>query len=369
MKKTAFCLLMMMFGFMGKNVYAYDWAAHYRTLHIQMQYTKSTKDFQIKTLFPFHLPDNLPAPPVFKGMKGTISSYTHVYRKAGQEQTFSETLFSLSFSDKACPVYAELSNSWQDYFVKYRPYPLTTNIIKQTQGDREETLTLDFMHPYGIPLDFGKSGCILAYFDGTDFQNMPYTVKLDLQLKYSFVPLVKGLDAEFLIGFSNDNALPRLNAYSVLPVTDSVHYKDGIIRPGTIVDVNGNISASGLAPHTKGNWYVRYVTAVYKNGSCQKAFKNHAPTKFFWNDHTGTRSIPNHSSVFWPTTEIISDFIVNGKDNKTVMHEVSGNRKLPIHVEEGDCVVQAAMPFGDRTTGDKGAANTEFQVYVNSIPD
>lgn len=264
-------------------------------------------------------------------------------------------------------------------------FGLFGNIVKQSQGapapdGLTKTFNVEVDNQYGIPLDLTKNGCGVVYFDGTDFQNQPYTIQADLQLKYTFTPIKVMLDGEFTID-SDNKTHSRLNAYTIVPVKSGKGPGNGqVIRPGTIVSVNGNIVASGIYQATKDDWFVRYVTAVYKNNSCKVAFKDRLdknqelPNKFTTNSPTGTATIPNPSSALWDTSKIISDFTVVGNGHQTILAHAHGNNNLPVHVEDGDCVVQVALPHGGNTQDDSApngshALNTESQVSIMYIPD
>lgn len=367
------CINSLFFGmlFSVTSVWAENPKEHYRTLHVQAELTKQTKSFQVKHLFPFHFPNDLPGKPVFKGVTGQFSTTTQAkLDKDDKDITFSETLFAVDYASNNCPKVGEAVSSYQDLANKYTRYSLVQNIVKQTKGNSTQVSDVDYILPkdIGISVNTGDEGCGIVVFDGTDFTGNPYTMKVDLQLKYTFEPITKGLDGEFVIGAYNIKN-PTLNAYIVLPVKSGSGKGYGVLRPGIIYAVNGNVATSAVSIHNKGNWFVRYITAVYKKNSCQIAFKNHRPTKFQWNDKTGTGNNPNPSSVFWPDVTIISDFTSAGKDRDSVMAQANGNKKLPIHVEDGDCVVQVALPYGDRTTGSGSNMNMESQVYIRTVPD
>lgn len=355
--------------FVSLSAFAVEPSEHYRTLHVQAEFTKESKDFQVKNLFPFYFPKDLPGTPVLKGVKGQFSTRTQAkLDKNGQDITVSETLFGADYATNRCPKAGEPASSYQDYYGKYRRHGLFGNIVKQTKGDTTQVSDIDMTFKFGKVIDVGTKGCGIIIFDGTDFNNKPYTMKVDLDLKYTFEPITTSLGGEFIVGADNQKH-PALNAYVVLPVKKGPGKGYNVLRPGTIYSVGGNIASAATYSKTKGHWFIRYITAVYKKNSCQIAFKNHSGEKFFWNDKTGTENKPNPSSVFWPDVTIISDFTVAGKDRESIMKQVNPNHKLPIHIEDGDCVVQAALPYGDSTTVAGSHMNTEFQVAVQSIPD
>lgn len=341
---------------------------HYRTLDIKATYTNQSKDFTVKHLFPFHLPENLPGKPVFKGLSGTYTIHAEpTYNAQGQEVTYAETLFGIAYSSNSCPQPGEAVNGYADYDNKYDPHSLAGQILKQTEGGKDQSSMVNYINPYDIKLNINKNGCLFTLFDGTDFQGKNYTIQVDLKLLYSFEPLAVGLDAEMIVDFSNKTN-PTLNAYVVVPVTNADKVTGVVMKPGTLINVAGNIASSSIYAPNKGHWFIRYITAIYQKQSCQEAFPKHQKGKFTWNDHTGTSSKRNESSLFWPTTKIISDFTVMGKDRESVTTQMEAH-DMPVHVEEGDCLVQAAIPYGDSTTVNGTNDNIEFQVFANYIPD
>ncbi|CAI3953549.1 unnamed protein product [Commensalibacter communis] len=372
---SALCAFTLFLGSTASK--AIDFPEHYRTLDVHQEFTKQSTDFKVKNVFPFFLPDNLPGVPVFKGAKGQFSTtaQANLDPTTNQDITSSETLFGVEYVTDRCPKAGQEVYAMDQSFPGIH-YSLIGNIVKQTQGNKTQVSNIDFMNSYGIPMNMGKNGCGVLYFDGSDFQNKPYAMKADLQLKYTFQPISIGLDGEFIIS-ANNQVKPALNAYVVIPVTAGEGKGQGVIRPGTVFAVSGNISTAGVDSKVKGNWYVRYITAVYKNNSCQIAFKNHSATKFFWNDNTGialdantgTSTSPNNSSALQTTATIIADFTVAGKDRESIMRQVNGNQNLPVHVEDGDCVVQAALPYGDSTSNSATNMNMESQTQVVYIPD
>ena len=356
-----------MFGFLCSTTMAEEKTPyHYRTLSMKAEMTKQTKDFVIKNLSPFYFPDNLPGKPIVKEITGTLSTTTQArFDAKGNETTYSETLFSVNYSAKACPAPGEGIDG-VGYFYKFPPIGLFAAIVKQVQGGTVTT-PVHFKDPSGIPIPVTKKGCFFITFDGSDFAGKPYTMKADLQIKYTFEPRWARLDGEFLLG-SGNKVTPTLNAYAVLPVT-SKRPKGNVILPGTITAIRGNVASSAIAPDGKDRWSVRYVTAVYKKNTCQIAFKHHNPEKFFWNDFTGTAHQPNPSAALWPSSVILSDVNAEGVGRQSVMTNVRETKNFLVHVEEGDCVVQAAMPFGTHETLRGSGINSEYQVDVQYIPD
>lgn len=354
------------------SVFAEEPHQHYRTLHVQAEVTKQTKNFQVKNIEPFYFPKGLPGKIVYLGAKGTFSTTTtqEKLNKAGKDVTYSETLFGVEASADKCPKEGETVGSYPEYAGKYQKRTfMVGSIVKQTQANSTKDVKVDVMLPYGTPVLMGPKGCGIVVFDGSDFNDKPYTMKVDLELKYTFEPIITSLGAELTLDADNQTHF-RLNGYEVVLVKSGpFHTNERVIRPGTIYAVNGNIMTSGVYAKNKGHWFVRYITAVYKHNSCQVAFKNHSPRSFTWNDKTGTSTTPNPSSVFGPDVTIISDETAEGDGRGAVNTIVKSNKNLPIHVEEGDCVVQAALPYGDSTTGNGTNMNSEFFVYTQSIPD
>lgn len=302
-------------------------------------------------------------------MKGQFSTKTQANLDAnGKDITYSETLFNVVYLPKTCPKAGDGILSIDSAYGVGNGIGLAGGIVKQTKGDTTQVYDFDFTNKYDIVLKSVNNGCGIVYFDGSDFQGKPYTMAADFDIKYTFAPVTTMLDGEFIIDPDNKDK-HTLNAYIVAPVTKGAGPGHGVIRPGTIFAVDGNISTASDNPNTKGNWFVRYITAVYKNNSCQVAFKNHPASKFFWNSNTGVGSAPNPTPSLWPTAKIISDFTVAQTDRGTIIRQLHGNENLPIHVEDGDCVVQVGMPYGDSTTDPNSHLNMESQANVKSIPD
>lgn len=375
---STLCAFSILMGFTSAK--AIDFPDRYRTLDVHTEFTKQTDNFTVKNVFPFKFPDDLPGTPVFKGIKGQLSTMTEAsFDESGQENTYSETLFSVEFLKKTCPKAGDSILSMDSAYGDGNHIPLTGGIVKQTKGGTASNpLTqiyhINFMNQYDTVLDMQDGGCGVVYFDGTDFRNKPYTMKADLQLKYSFSPINIPLDSEFILDVDTYAAQARHNAYIVYPVIQGSGKGQGVIRPGTIFAVNGDASVSGSYVKNKGDWSVRYVTAVLKNNSCQVGLKNgvtgqDTSKRFQTQDKAGIGAASNPTVVLWPTSTIISDFTLVGNGRDSVVGNAKGNSNLPVHVEDGDCVVQAILPLGKSSTTSGTNVNVESQTNIKYIPD
>ncbi|CAI3948276.1 unnamed protein product [Commensalibacter communis] len=370
---SALCAFSLLLGSTASK--AIDFPEHYRTLDIHQEYTKQTDNFTVKNVFPFKFPADLPGVPVFKGIKGQLSTTTQAsFDENGKENTYSETLFNIAFVKNACPKAGDGILSMDSAYGAGNHLSLTGGIVKQTKGNATQVYNIDFMNQYDTVLDTRNGGCGVVYFDGTDFKKKPYTMLADLQLKYSFQPIGIPLDGEFILDVDTYAAKARYNAYIVYPVAKGAGPGQGVIRPGTIFSVNGDATASGSYVNNKGDWSVRYVTAVVKNNSCQVGFKNYTQgqdlsKRFQTQDQAGVGSAPNPTAVLWPTSTIISDFTLVGNGRDSVVGNVRPNQNLPVHVNDGDCVVQAMLPLGKITTTPGTNVNVESQTNIQYIPD
>lgn len=361
---------------MGANAAkAVDFPDRYRTLDVHAEYTKQTDNFTVKNVFPFQFPDDLPGIPVLKGIDGQLSTTTEpTLDENGQEKTFSETLFNVEFLTKTCPKAGDGILSLDTAYGSDNHIRLTGGIIKQTKGGETKVLPIHFMNQYDTVLDNTNKGCGIVYFDGSDFQNKPYTMKADLNLKYTFQPIEMQIGGEFVIDVDTYQPTARWNAYVVHPVASGAGKgSHGVFRPGTLFAFKGNSTASGVSLNTKGNWSVRYITAVYKNNSCNvglrdNVFGQDTSRRFQAQDEAGIGSAPNPTSALWPTATIISDITLVGHDRDSVVGQVN-SQNLPIHIEDGDCVVQAMLPQGQSTTGKGSSVNVETVTQAYYIPD
>lgn len=342
-----------------------------RTLPLDATLTKKTRSFQIKNLFSFQLPASLPPTVTFRGLTGTVSTTT------GPDldhdgPVWSETLFGLAYTtDAACPVFGQKIDSYPAIVRQFPNQGLAGLIVKQARWGTY-TLPVSLHLATGVPIHLHPGGCLFMSFDGTDFADRPYIMTSHLSLLYDTTsqPLpsfqVNGLDSEFLLSPSTGSG-SVLNAYVVLPVS-----QDGPVHPGRVLDVYGDVSAtssSGFAkvPVRSGQWSSRIVVAIYRGGSCQKAFPHHAPSKFMWNDRSGAGQAPNPSSALWKTSGKIMDISLTGKGIDSVMKVANTTAALPGTVKEGDCIVAAILPASN-DPAIKGAINVETQFKVLSTP-
>lgn len=333
----------------------------YQVIPFQAEFTKKSLNFDKKNLFPLILPDYVVEGTKFYGIKGSFSTKTLQNIKDGKDQTSSETLFNLlSSTTNACPLYAEVADSYNVIGRKYGFYSYNTAIVKQKEAG-VKTFEYNYKMPDGILMKFGGGRCIFLSMDGSDFAGHNYTMKADLNLivKVPHPKPVKtySLDFEFTPG--------GLVSYVVYPVT-----KDGVnntVHEGTLTGIYGNVSMTSSLSTTK-QWQGYNRIVVYKNGSCQKAFKNHKPTKFAWQDTDQSMRGLGHS-VSWPTTNVVSEMTLSGHGRGSDIKQMTGNNQLPVHLESGDCVVHAIVNSFDKTTSAPVRLNEETQTHFTVIPD
>ncbi|MBV1838620.1 hypothetical protein [Acetobacter estunensis] len=352
-----------------------------QTVSRDLSFTKRSTDFFVKNSFPL-----LPVTDAtrIKRVHGTVFTITRKGEKAG-EPISSETLFSLTIARNGhCPVDGEKQNDYSDIYNRYDSFGLGATILKQIQLGTK-TFSFDYTFPVPLQVHAAQGSCLFMNFDGSDFANGEYTMGAHITVDYdtesearsltrSLLPTgttaqkgqIAGLDAEFLVSVNNRDA-PSLNAYVGIPI-----HQGGQIPPGsTILHVFGNATASS-DPHrpfplaTTGKWNITHNILVYTKDSCQRAFHNHIPGKFMWNDLSGTASHPNMSSAFWTDAVKIGSVDLGGiGDQSTVGPAVAVPGRLPMVVHEGDCLVDAIIPSGDMT--DPRPFNTESQVYVEYV--
>ena len=147
-----------------------------QSLPLVVSFTKKSKDFQVKNLFPFRLPDNLPPTVNFRGLSGSVSTTTR-WKPGSPHLDFSETLFSLGVPTSASPAWAE-PVGYPDLFTRFPNQGLWTSILKQPAAGTT-TISCDFVLPVGMPM---KSNGVFLAFDGSDFAGEPYTMTGDLHV-------------------------------------------------------------------------------------------------------------------------------------------------------------------------------------------
>jgi len=340
-------------------------------LPLKATLTKSTASFQVKNLFSFQLPANLPATANFRGLVGALSTTTSA-DKTTQKPVWSETLFGLAYTTRSvCPLSGQKIGSYAEIFSSFPSQGLAGLIVKQS-GPGTMTVPVAIKLPAGLPMHLPPGGCLFMSFDGTDFASRPYTMTSNLSLLYDTQPpkwpsySVNGLDAEFVVTPSTARG-PVLNAYTVLPVSQK-----GPLHPGRLLDVYGNVSAtssSGFsgAPVKSGHWSIREIVSVYRHGSCDTAFPGHSGNKFMWNDRSGNGTEPNPSHALKPAAQKILDIVLDGDGIDSVIKQANAIQTLPVSLETGDCVVSAILP----NTVDKrvdGSVNVETQFKTVSTP-
>ncbi|BAT19546.1 hypothetical protein [Asaia bogorensis] len=346
-------------------------AAELHRLPIKAELTKKTTSFQIKNLYAFRLPDNLPPDVNFRGLVGTIST-TSAANPALHGAVNSETLFGLAYTTQGnCPVSGQTIGSYAEIYARFPSQGLAGLILKQARPGTE-TFPVALLLPERLPMHIRPGGCIFLSFDGTDFANLPYTMRTDLQLLYDTgaprwtQQTYSGLDSEFIVTPSTARG-PVLNAYAVLPVS-----RQGPIHPGKVISLYGNVSATAPAefakiPAGQGIWSVRDIVVIYKHNSCQRAFPGHSPNKFMWNDRSGNGHAPNPSMALGPDAVKLLEVVLTGNGLDSVMKQANAIDTVPAEVEEGDCVAIAILPNAVNPAIN-GAVNVETQIKVVSTP-
>lgn len=348
-----------------------------KTVTKDISFSKVTTDFQIKNSFPI-MP--LTSATRITKIEGTLFTIT---RKGEKQERFpsSETLFSLTGSQNGkCPAPGQSQPGYPEISQNYKTARYGAMILKQV---RYGTKTFPFSYSFPEPMQINAppGSCLFINFDGTDFANGLYTMGAHLKVTYdddqppttrsasaATAPQIAGLDFEFLLSVSNKSQ-PTLNGYVVLPV-----HHGGPLEPGTrLVGIIGNASASAVIPgnvvsyRAFGNWSVTHNVVVYTHGSCQRAFKNHGPDKFAWNDPTGTSTSPNKTSMNWPEVIRIAEVPLVGTGDSSVAGgiELVSPSRLPMVLQDGDCVANAVIPKGDMA--EPMPYNSESQIYLEYL--
>ncbi|MFT9026605.1 MAG: hypothetical protein ABF983_08735 [Acetobacter indonesiensis] len=320
-----------------------------------------SKDFEKKTIFFFPYTQNLPKNILITGFYGYLSTET-----LKSENVNSETLFGLSYSKTSnCPSDSHIVNGYTEYNLIYPNQGLAGFIVKQNKSG-VALLRLEIKLNNGVPIKPIKGGCFMLSFDGTDFVSKPYTKKATIVLTYRAVTDITtsvrmaGLDSEY-IASTNDNFSRVLNSYTVFPVS-----KNGDLRPGYLVDFYGNISG------TPGNsifnlsiskriWSLKYIASIYKNGFCQKAFKNHPKGKFTWNDQTLGYGKANPTSIYAKDSFVFFNTAIGSKSGYPSIIGISAKIPKKIKLNDGDCIVTASIP-NTQKNGTTEAINVENQI-------
>lgn len=342
-----------------------------RKLPLHAELTKQTTSFQIKNLYAFKLPDDLPATINFRGFVGSLATTTQP-NPAMHGAVGSETLFAIGYTKNGtCPVSGQEIGSYAETYARFPAQGLGALILKQARPGAE-TFPVALLLPERLPIHLKPGGCIYVSFDGTDFAGLPYTIRSDLTLLYDTGPPQWGtlnytsLDSEFIVSPSTAHG-PVLNAYVVLPVS-----KKGPVYPGRLISLYGDVSATAppdfaRVPSDRARWSIRDIVAIYRNGSCQRAFPNHSPNKFFWNDWTGAGNQPNLTYALKPDAARILDIPLDGNGLDSVMRQANAIEAVPASVKEGDCVVMAILP-NSNNAAISGSVNVETQITVVSTP-
>lgn len=340
-------------------------------LPLKAQLTKKTTSFQIKNLYAFQLPADLPPDVNFRGLVGSLSTTTTA-NPALHGAVSSETLFGIAYTTRGnCPVSGQTIGSYQEIYDRFPSQGLAGIIVKQARPGTQK-FPVALVLPERIPIRMQKGGCIFVSFDGTDFADLPYTMTSDLELLYDTGPArfpaqtYTGLDSEFIVSPSTAHG-QVLNAYTVLPVSGK-----GPLYPGALISLYGNVSATAPPDYagidrSHDIWRIREIVAVYRHNSCARAFPGHSPNKFMWNDRTGAGDALNPSMALGPDADKLLDISLEGHGLDSVMKQANAIDTVPATVEEGDCLVSAILPASNNPAV-KGAVNVEVQIKVVPTP-
>jgi hypothetical protein len=336
------------------------------TLSLTASCITRTKDFAVKHTFSFRLPGDLPSQARLTALTGSVSVTTSPdWLPPPASGGVSETLMGVSYATtSACPGWGEAVDGYAALFTRFPASGLGPLIMKQV-APGEAILPIDVSLPVGLPI---TGTCVMVTFDGTDFEGLPYTMASHLVLHYDTAPApqhppyLSSLGAEFVLGpgLHQPGTDRDLNAYFVLPVSN----------PGHVLAVYGDYAAAALhgPPHIAGDWGLRQVIAIYRDGSCASVFPpkdrttypNNLDAPFTWND-TG-------ASALAPTALHLADTTLWSNGVRALNHAVVPVATFPVAVLPGDCLVQAMLPFGDHTTIG-GGVNAESAISVERVDD
>lgn len=336
MQKYFYAMPLLAFSFgMMASVHAKT-RADYQLFPVHLELTKSNYDGKNapKMLMPFNLPQNVPDGAEFVGVKGTITAISDKsVSTTGVENTDSVAYLTLfSANNDACPTNKEESVNDADLITKYNRVSYANWMMRQGKSG-EKILDINYNMPQGFPLKIGKQKCMFLQFSGGELNSKDYTIKADLEIKYKIPssninPNIKKIDLSTIpltIG------APDLN-YMVHPVIQNGNISAGALPPGTITSVFGNVGIANLKFPQMNNWNVKSKVVVYKNGSCEKAFPNYKPISSNLQKKIDTTTLDGVTAI--------SDQTVEGNGIDSILIQTTGNDKLPVHVEDGDCVVQ-----------------------------
>jgi len=331
--------------------------AYAKEVSYDFEYSKIDTDFARKNAFSIDI-SNLN----FRSITG-IRGYVIT---TSPNNTESVTLLSLAYArGDHCPSYGEKIESYADYSARYPNQIFYTKIIKMAKGGTTNTpISITLKNPLNIP---ANTKCLIALWDGTNFANVPYSIKSRIIVDYNDVPAepqdqyIASLDAEFYGAASLDSR--ALNAYVALPVSDS-----GPLFPGRLLDVYGNVAATTFKKDADKftdttKWGIEYFVTIFRNNSCQKTFPNHSAAKFMYNTKSmlsdGKRSTP---------FDIKDTFNIYNKSiyvvgNGSTMSEFSSSDDKYMSISNGDCVVLTFAPAAQTSAG-LPAINQESQIQL-----
>ncbi len=338
-----------------------------QTVSRDFSFTKRSRNFDQKNAFPV-MP--ISSDTRIKRLKGFVFAITRPQDPVTRFP-WSETLFGATLSTNGlCP---KDGQGVGDIFAQFNAAALGGTILKQISFGTK-VFHFDYVFEKPVQISVAQGSCLFVNFDGSDLVNGPYTMGEHIEVTYDesgAVPppekvKVTGLDAEFLLGV-HTLLKPTLNAYVAVPV-----HPDGPMAPGTkLVGLFGNASVSAVmgnrsSYHTTGKWTITHNVMVYTNNSCQKAFRNHLPKTFTWNDPTGFGNVPNPTSARWPDSILLGQIVFSGTGDVSLSQPIVENKnRFPYTVHDGDCVVDAVIPQGDMA--DSRPFNTESQINVETI--
>ncbi|ATJ91317.1 hypothetical protein CIW82_12050 [Acetobacter tropicalis] len=355
----------MLLAFTPFQLHAQSPSNDLKTTNIIFQ--KKSKNFNIKNFFPLlDFQKNS-----YLSLRKIDGYYfiSNPLEKKRNNNASSETLFSIMVSKNGkCPKEKEASENYISIYSKYSTSGVGATILKQnTSGKTSFPFTYNFVTPLSIKVSEGS--CVFLGIDGSNFStDNYYTMGAHINISYKLLEYPEkkssllGLDGEFTLSVNNENK-STLNAYVVIPIS-----KNGPFFPNKIINIFGNASATPrIRNHTleksKNNWHIVHIISVYTKNSCQIAFPKHKNRKFFWNDKTGTKWENKTSSVFWPSSKILSTLILGEGDYRSSQKQVNKNF-LPVITQDGDCIVDAIIPIG--TEEETPPINTESQLYLQT---
>lgn len=366
MQKYFYAMPLLVFSFgMMASAHAKT-RADYQLFPVHLELTKSNYDGKNapKMLMPFNLPQSVPDGAEFVGVKGTITTISDKsVSTTGVENTDSVAYLTLfSANNDACPTNQEESVNDADLITKYNRVSYVNWIMRQGKSG-EKILDINYDMPQGFPLKIGKQKCMFLQFNGWEENSKDYTIKADLEIKYKIPSSNMNSNIQKIDLSTNLKMIGAPDiGYTVHPVIKNGNTSVGALPPGTITSVFGNVGIVNLVFPKMNNWNVKSKVVVYKNGSCEQAFPNHKLISTNWQEQI------DHTTL--DGAIIISDQMVEGNGIDSILIQTTGNDKLPVHVEDGDCVVQVFANSNINPAYNKnGYLNEQNQTSFSFIPD